>query len=62
MLIHFCIVLCKSVSNPGLIIKKENQNQKWVQWYNSVVLIVCLVSSTYSDAIDESPEKTFSDS
>ena len=28
MLIHFYILLCKSVSNPGLIVKKEKEKEK----------------------------------
>ena len=51
MLIHFYILLCKSVSNPGLIAKKEKKKKKQEK-----------IDTTYSFSRRVSPEKTFAGS
>ena len=52
MLIHFYILLCKSVSNPGLIAKKEKKKEKTQE----------KIVRTYSFSRCLSPEKTFAGS
>ena len=52
MLIHFYILLCKSVSNPGLIVKKEKKKEKRQE----------KKVRTYSSSRYLSPEKTFAGS
>ena len=61
MLTYFCILLPKTVSSPGLIIKnwKEKDGRGDVEISR---LIVSLVSLTYSPFRDVSPEKAFSGS
>ena len=50
MSIHVCMLLCKSMTNPGFIVKKKEKK----------IILTCEMSSTYRYVRFLGPEKMFS--